>query len=125
MMLVYAPLNYRAGLPALRQLLMCAPRLAFPHDHGSGRSDRNFEVRIFMVGGGVYYPVYDPITRLSLSPDDGQWEITAFDRKGIRSRPQEQQQRNQDPATHPTQNSIPRGLFIGKRAPVCNRRPRC
>src|ERR1017187_6669968 len=121
---VNAALNYRARLPVLRQHFPGVPRLAFPHDHGSGRSNRNFEVRIFMVDGGVYYPVYDPITRLSLSPDDGQREMAAFDRKGAGSRTQEQQQRNQDPATHPTHDSIPRGLFIGKRAPVCNRRPR-
>jgi hypothetical protein len=107
MMPVNVPLHYRAGLPAFRQHFVRAPRLAFPHDHGSSRSDRNFEIRIFMVDGGVYYPVHDPITRFSLNPDDGQWEITAFDRKGAGSQTQEQQQRNQDPAMHPTQNSIP------------------
>jgi hypothetical protein len=48
---------------------MCVPRLALPYDHGSGRSDRNFEIRIFMVKGSVYYPVYDPIPRLKLGAD--------------------------------------------------------
>ena len=48
---------------------MCAPRLALSYDHSSGRSDRNFEVRIFMVKGSVYYPVHDPIARLNLGPN--------------------------------------------------------
>jgi hypothetical protein len=48
---------------------MCVPRLALAYDHGSGRSDRNFKIRIFMVKGSVYYPVYDPVTRLKLGPD--------------------------------------------------------
>ena len=69
MMLINAALNSRTGLPVLRQHFMCVPRLALPYDHGAGRSDRNFEVRIFMVKGSVYYPVYDPITRLNLGPD--------------------------------------------------------
>jgi hypothetical protein len=43
---------------------MRVPRLAFPYDHGSGRSDRNFKIWIFMVKGSVYYPVHDPIPRL-------------------------------------------------------------
>ena len=50
---------------------MCVPRLALCYDHGSARSDRNFKIRIFMVKGSVYYPVYDPITRLLLRPDYG------------------------------------------------------
>ena len=48
---------------------MCAPRLALSYDHSSGRSDRNFEVRIFMVKGSVHYPVHDPIARLNLGPN--------------------------------------------------------
>jgi hypothetical protein len=101
MMPVNAALNYRTGFPIFRQHFVCVPRLAFRNDHSSGRSDRNFEVRIFMVDGGVYYPVYDPITRLLLRTDDRQSEITALDRKSGCSRAQEQYQRNQDPATHP------------------------
>ena len=69
MMLIDAALNFRSGLPVLRQHFMCVPRLALPYDHGSGRSDRNFKVRIFMVKGSVYHPVYDPITGLKLGPD--------------------------------------------------------
>src|SRR5882724_4648185 len=102
MMLINAALNSRTGLPVLRQHFMCVPRLALPDDHGSGRSDRNFEIRIFMVKGSIYYPVYDPITRLKLGPDNGQWEITAFDGKGARSLDQKQHQRNQDSARHRT-----------------------
>jgi hypothetical protein len=69
MMLINAPLNSRTGLPVLRQHFMCVPRLALPYDHGSGRSDRNFKVRIFVVKRSVYYPVYDSITRFLLRPD--------------------------------------------------------
>jgi len=69
MMLINAPLDPRTRLPVLRQHFMCVPRLALPYDHGSGRSDRNFKVRIFMVKGSVYYPVHDPIPRLNLGPD--------------------------------------------------------
>ena len=69
MMLINAALNPRTGLPVLGQHFMCVPRLALPHNHGSGRSDRNFKVRIFMVEGGVYYPIYDSITRFLLRPD--------------------------------------------------------
>ena len=69
MMLINAALNSCTGLPILRQHFMHVPRLALPYDHGSGRSDRNFKIRIFMVKGSVYYPVYDPITRLKLGPD--------------------------------------------------------
>ena len=86
---------------------MRIPRLALRYDHGSGRSDRNFEIRIFVVKGSVYYPVYDPIPRLKLSADYREWEISAFDRKG-RSQSQEQRQRNQDSTRHRTQDSIPR-----------------
>jgi hypothetical protein len=70
MMLINAALNSRTGLPVLRQHFMCVPRLALPYDHGAVRSDRNFKIRIFMVKGSVYYPVYDSITRLNLGPDD-------------------------------------------------------
>src|SRR4029077_7852555 len=56
MMFINAALNSRTGLPVLRQHFMRVPRLALPHDHGSGRSNRNFEIRIFMVKGSVYYP---------------------------------------------------------------------
>jgi hypothetical protein len=70
MMLINAALNSRPWLPVLRQHFMCVPRLALPYDHGPGSSDRNFKVRIFVVKGSVYYPVYDPITRLKLGPDD-------------------------------------------------------
>ena len=94
MMFINAPLNSRTGLPVLRQHFMCVSRLALPYDHGSGRSDRNFEVRIFVVKGSVYYPVYDSITRLKLGPDYREWEISAFDRKGARSQSQGQHQRN-------------------------------
>ena len=69
MVLINAPLNDSTGLPVLRKDFMCVPRLALPYDHGSGRSDRNFEVRIFMVDGGVYNPVHDPIARFDLGPD--------------------------------------------------------
>jgi hypothetical protein len=69
MMLINPALNSRTGLPVFRQRLMCVPRLALPYDHGSGRSDSNFKVRIFTVQGSVYYPVYDAITRLNLGPD--------------------------------------------------------
>ena len=69
MVLINAALNSRTGLPVLREHFMCAPRLALSYDHSSGRSDRNFEVRIFMVKGSVYYPVHDPITRLNLGPN--------------------------------------------------------
>jgi hypothetical protein len=69
MMLINAALNSRPGLPVLGQHFMCVPRLALPYDHRSGRTDRNFEVRIFMIKGSVYYPVYDPIARLKLGPD--------------------------------------------------------
>ena len=85
MTLINAPLNSRTGLPVLWQHFMRVPRLALPYDHGSGRSDRNFKIRIFMVKGSVYYPVYDPIPRLKVGADDGEWEISAFDRKGSRS----------------------------------------
>jgi hypothetical protein len=61
-----------------------------------------------MVQGSVYYPVYDPIPRLKLGPNYREWEISAFDRKGARSQPQEQHQRNQDSTRHRTKNSIPR-----------------
>jgi len=54
MMLINAALNSRTGLPVFRQHFMRVPRLALPYDHGSGRSDRNFKVRIFMVKGSVY-----------------------------------------------------------------------
>jgi len=107
-MFINAALNSRTGLPVLRQHFMCVPRLALPNDHGSGRSDRNFEIWIFMVKGSVYYPVYDPITRLKLGPDYRECEISALDRKGARSQPQEQHQRNQDSTRHRTKNSIPR-----------------
>ena len=73
---------------------MRVSRLALPYDHGSSRSDGNFKIRIFMVKRGVYYPVYDPITRLKLGPDYREWEISAFDRKGTRSQSQGQHQRN-------------------------------
>ena len=106
MMLINAALNSRTGLPVLGQHFMRVPRLALPYEHGSGRSDRNFKIRIFMVKGSVYYPVYDPITRLNLGPDYRQWEITAFDRKGARPWDQKQYQRNQDSASHRTQPSI-------------------
>src|SRR5260370_40802172 len=96
MMFPPPPLTPRTGLPVLRQRFMCVPRLALAYDHGSGRSDRNFKIRIFLVKGSVYYPVYDPVTRLKLGPDDREWEISAFDRKGARSQPQEQHQRKQD-----------------------------
>ena len=69
MMLINAALNSRTGLPVLREHFMRVPRLALPYDHSSGRSDRNFEVRIFMVKGSVYYPVHDPIARLNLGPN--------------------------------------------------------
>ena len=69
MMPINAALNSRTRLPVLGQHFMSVPRLALPYNHGSGRSDRNFKVRIFMVKGSVYYPVYDPITRLKLGPD--------------------------------------------------------
>ena len=69
MMPINAALNSRTRLPVLGQHFMSVPRLALPYNHGSGRSDRNFEVRIFMVKGGVYYPVYDSITRFLLRPD--------------------------------------------------------
>ena len=108
MMLIHTPLNPRTGLPVLRQHFMCVPRLALAYDHGSGRSDRNFKIRIFMVKRSVYCPVYDPITRLKLGPDYREWEISAFDRKGARSQFQEQHQRNQDSTRHRTKNSIPR-----------------
>jgi len=85
MMLINATLNSRTGLPVLRQHFMCVPRLALPYNHGSGRSDCNFKIRIFMVKGSVDYPVYDPIPRLKLGPDYRELEITAFDRKGARS----------------------------------------
>ena len=84
-MLINTALNSCTGLPVLRQHFMCVPRLALPYDHGSGRSDCNFKIRIFMVKGGVYYPVYDPITRLKLGPDYREWEIVAFGGKGTRS----------------------------------------
>jgi len=64
MMLINAPLNSRTGLPVLRKHFMCVPRLALPYDHGSGRSDRNFKIWIFMVKGSIYHPVHDPIPRL-------------------------------------------------------------
>src|SRR5229473_6327948 len=98
--------NYHTGLPVLGQHFMCVLRLAFPHDHGSGRSDCNFEVGIFVVDGSVYYPVNDPVTRLQFRPDNCQRQVTTFDRKGARSRAQEQHQRKQDPARHQTGNSI-------------------
>ena len=69
MMLINAALNSRARLPVFRQRFMCVARLALPHDHSSGRSDRNFKIRIFMIKGSVYYPVDDPITRLLFRPD--------------------------------------------------------
>jgi len=69
MMLINAALNSRTWLPVLRQHFIRVPRLALPYDHGSGRSDRNFKVRIFMVKGSVYYPIYDSITRFLLRPD--------------------------------------------------------
>ncbi len=69
MMLINAALNSRTGLPVLREHFMCVPRLALPYDHSSGRSNRNFKIRIFMVKGSVYYPVHDPITRLNLGPN--------------------------------------------------------
>ena len=71
MMPINAALNSRTRLPVLGQHFMSVPRLALPYNHGSGRSDRNFKVRIFMVKGSVYYPVNDPITRLLLRPDYG------------------------------------------------------
>src|SRR5260370_36870729 len=100
MTLINAPLNSRTGLPVLWQHFMRVPRLALPYDHGSGRSDRNFKVRIFMVKGRVYYPVYDPIARLKFGPDYREWEIITFDRKGSRSQLQEQHQRNQHSTRH-------------------------
>ena len=84
MMPINAALNSRTRLPVLGQHFMSVPRLALPYNHGSGRSDRNFKIRIFMVKGSVYYPVNDPITRLLLRPDYRQREIAAFDRKGAR-----------------------------------------
>src|SRR4029077_8999900 len=108
MMLIHTPLNPRTRIPVLGQHFMCVPRLALAYDHGSGGSDGNFKIRIFMVKRSVYYPVYDPITRLKLGPDDREWEISAFYRKGARSQPQEQHQRNQDSSRHRTKNSIPR-----------------
>ena len=85
MMFINAALNSRTGLPVLRQHFMRVPRLALSYDHGSGHSNRNFEIRIFMVKRSVYYPVYDPIPRLKLGADYREWEISAFDRKGARS----------------------------------------
>ncbi len=108
MMLINAALNSRSWLPVFGQHFMRVPRLALRYHHGSRRSDRNFKIRIFMVKRSVYYPVHHPIPRLKLGPDYREWEITAFDRKGIRSQPQGQHERNQDSTRHRTKNSIPR-----------------
>ena len=69
-MLLNAPLNSRSRHPLHRQHFICIPGLTLPYDYGSGRSDRNFKIRIFMVKGSVYDPVHNPITRLLLGPDD-------------------------------------------------------